>query len=753
VVINGLRVKRNSLFAKQLLGFVVIIVISFVFNALSFKFFTGSIREEVIMYNKSNISNSVSKYEEHFQLMEEIAMNVYNNPNVIAITRDKSNFFAMNDLAVEFMTLVTNYKNLGLDNLFLYNGQHSFLVDKSGLMKEEDMFSKQYISPAYDTAFWSNQFQEDFFMRIYPAADFTRKTFSGSIEPAGKLFPVIVKSKLEKHHYIAALLDASAIYDKYHLSVSDFFYMADGSGNLYYSSVKQGEVVAPQAFDPGGHYYTKNNNYYFYATGEKTGLTYVNVIPNQNIAAKISRLGMILIVLLAISIVLSLIISVLLSIRLKSPIQKIIDSMYKMNPNIQLGSKINEFNVIVDNLRAIIASNRSIHKDLQHKNTLLKKYGYWNKVKSIPIGSRDVQNLIDTSRPYFFVMFHIYYTRRFHELITEEQRKSYILEFIQLNIQQAFPQSETVQSEKDLIFSIIFADSDHSAALHHVLDSMKHVFNTDSEYYYITIAFNPILYSPSGITAAYEEASVMVRQRKLNGETQIVTDCSGQQPDFHLTTSEEKEFTAHLAAGNEADIIQMIGRKMNRLRASGTAEQYRQLAGEVIAKTLLALMLQNINAGELQKELSPYEQIKAFVSEEQYEVFFTSLIRYAVALMDEKRMEKDTIIEYVLAYMERHYGDDITPDAVAEKLNLSSGYMCKYIKNKLGKTFGDCLDDIRIMKAKQILEATDYKIHEVAVRVGYQNANSFTRMFRRLTGVTPGEYRRKKRAIIAAGGQ
>ncbi|WP_409345016.1 helix-turn-helix domain-containing protein [Paenibacillus sp. MBLB4367] len=748
-MIDGLRVKRNSLFTKLLLGFIVIIVISFIFNALSFNFFTGSIREEVITYNKLNMSNTVSKYEEHFQVMEEVAANFYNNANVIVLNRDNTNFFAMNDLAKEFTSLVTNYKNLGLDNMFLYNGRHSFLVDKSGLMKENDMFANQYISPAYDATFWAKQVDEDYYMRIFPAADFTRRNFNGSIEPAGSLFPVIVKSKLQKQYYIAALLDASAIYRKYHLSVSDLFYMTDGGGTVFYSSGEQEQALSPLAFDPSKPYFTKDNNYYFYAKGEKSGLTYVNVIPNQNIASKIYSLSVVLIVLLALSLILSLIISVLLSIRFKSPIQKIIDSMYKMNPNIQLGSKINEFNMIVENLRTIIASNRSIHKDLQNKNTLLKKYGYWNKVKSIPIGSRDVQNLIDTSRPYFFVMFHIHFTRRFHELITEEQKKSHILEFIQLNVQQAFPQSETVQSEKDLIFSIVFAEPDASGALRNALGAMKHVFDTDSEYYYVTIAFNPVQYSPSGFTAAYDEAREMVRRRKLNGETQIVTDCASPQPDFHLTPSEEKEFTAHLAAGNEADIMLMIGRMMNRLRSNGTAEQYRQLAGEVVSKTLLALMLQNINAGDLQEELSPYEQIKEFVTEEQYDDFFRSLIGYASALMNEKRMEKDPIIEYVLAYMEQHYGEDIGPDAVAEKLNLSTGYMCKYVKNKTGKTFGDCLDDVRIMKAKEILEATDCKIHEVALQVGYQNANSFTRMFRRLTGVTPGEYRRERRVVVA----
>jgi AraC-like DNA-binding protein len=525
--------------------------------------------------------------------------------------------------------------------------------------------------------------------------------------------------------------------------------MTDGGGTVFYSTGKPGQATPELSSDPSVHYLTKDNNYYFYAKGEKSGLTYVNVIPNQNIASKVYRLSVVLIVLLVLSLLLSLIISVLLSIRFKSPIQRIIESMYKMNPNIQLDSKINEFNMIFDNLRTIIASNRSIHKDLQHKNTLLKKYGYLNKVKSIPIGSNDVQSLIDTSKPYFFVMFHLHFTRRYQELIVEEQKKSHILEFIQLNMQQVFPQSETVQMEKDLIFSIVFAESDAAGALLDMLGSMKHVFDTDSDYYHVTIALDPAQSSPSGFTAAYEEARDMVRRRKLNNETQIITDRIGPQPDFHLTPAEEKEFTAHLAAGNEADSLLMVRRMMNRLQLNGTAEQYRQLANEVVSKTLLALMLQNINAGDLQQELSPYEQIKEFVTEEQYDVFFSAWIGCAAAMITSKKMEKDPIIEYVLAYMEQHYGEDIGPDAVAEKLHLSSGYMCKYIKNKTGKTFGDCLDDIRIMQAKQILEATDCRIHEVAVQVGYQNANSFTRMFRRLTGITPGEYRREKRVVIA----
>ncbi|MNC54140.1 HTH-type transcriptional activator Btr [compost metagenome] len=46
----------------------------------------------------------------------------------------------------------------------------------------------------------------------------------------------------------------------------------------------------------------------------------------------------------------------------------------------------------------------------------------------------------------------------------------------------------------------------------------------------------------------------------------------------------------------------------------------------------------------------------------------------------------------------------------------------------------------RIKKAKEILETETIKIHELAARVGYTNANSFIRMFKRYEAVSPGQY-------------
>jgi two-component system response regulator YesN len=57
-------------------------------------------------------------------------------------------------------------------------------------------------------------------------------------------------------------------------------------------------------------------------------------------------------------------------------------------------------------------------------------------------------------------------------------------------------------------------------------------------------------------------------------------------------------------------------------------------------------------------------------------------------------------------------------------------------------SFVDYLKRIRVEKAKELLSSTDFKIHEVALRVGYDNPKYFARIFREMTGVSPQEFKK-----------
>lgn len=103
-----------------------------------------------------------------------------------------------------------------------------------------------------------------------------------------------------------------------------------------------------------------------------------------------------------------------------------------------------------------------------------------------------------------------------------------------------------------------------------------------------------------------------------------------------------------------------------------------------------------------------------------------------------------TLVETLLAYVrENCYSCEFSTTAMAEEFKMSLPYLSQYFKNHLGKNLLDYVTELKIEKAKELLADTDYAIREVAGQVGYYNVNSFNRRFKQVTGLTPGEYRKR----------
>ena len=99
-------------------------------------------------------------------------------------------------------------------------------------------------------------------------------------------------------------------------------------------------------------------------------------------------------------------------------------------------------------------------------------------------------------------------------------------------------------------------------------------------------------------------------------------------------------------------------------------------------------------------------------------------------------------VEMSLLYMENHYQDDISLEQLAEKNSISTFYLSRLFRQEMGRTFVDILTDIRIRKAIDMLYQDDYKIQEIGGMVGYQNMGHFFKVFKKHTGMTPGEMKK-----------
>jgi AraC-like DNA-binding protein len=98
-----------------------------------------------------------------------------------------------------------------------------------------------------------------------------------------------------------------------------------------------------------------------------------------------------------------------------------------------------------------------------------------------------------------------------------------------------------------------------------------------------------------------------------------------------------------------------------------------------------------------------------------------------------------------IRYMEEHLSEEISRDDAAKVACLSPTHFSRVIKQTFGQSFTDLLAKMRIDKAREMLYLTEKSIIQISLDCGFSDQSYFTKVFKKHTGQTPGEYRRGRR--------
>ena len=106
-----------------------------------------------------------------------------------------------------------------------------------------------------------------------------------------------------------------------------------------------------------------------------------------------------------------------------------------------------------------------------------------------------------------------------------------------------------------------------------------------------------------------------------------------------------------------------------------------------------------------------------------------------------EKLRIHAVAENIRIYIENHYMEDIALQDVAEAMNYSDAYFCKLFKQCFGKSFVTYLTDFRVDRAKEMLADVVINIKDISEKIGYRDSNYFAKVFKRVVGVTPSDYR------------
>ena len=114
----------------------------------------------------------------------------------------------------------------------------------------------------------------------------------------------------------------------------------------------------------------------------------------------------------------------------------------------------------------------------------------------------------------------------------------------------------------------------------------------------------------------------------------------------------------------------------------------------------------------------------------------------AVSQILERRRDTrvDKIAEMVREYVMEHYKERITLGQAAEALNISQGYLSTAFKKQSGESFTNYVSAIKIEKAKELIASHQYMMYEVSDLLGFDTPFYFSKVFKKVTGMSPKEY-------------
>ena len=188
---------------------------------------------------------------------------------------------------------------------------------------------------------------------------------------------------------------------------------------------------------------------------------------------------------------------------------------------------------------------------------------------------------------------------------------------------------------------------------------------------------------------------------------------------------------------------------MAKMREENLQKRSLEMRMEAVFKNMLIATLISIGRDMiLEKRLDEY--LRDLYKEKSLPDMLSRLEEIFKEICRESQMTKksqeDMYAERLNQYVTENYTDNMLSICMAaEAFSLSEGYFSRFFKRIMGKSFSDCLEELRLNKAKEFMRDTEDTVEEIAGKVGYGNGATFRRAFKRVYGISPNQWKQSCR--------
>ncbi|MFI8684996.1 helix-turn-helix domain-containing protein [Rossellomorea sp. NPDC077527] len=267
----------------------------------------------------------------------------------------------------------------------------------------------------------------------------------------------------------------------------------------------------------------------------------------------------------------------------------------------------------------------------------------------------------------------------------------------------------------------------------------------------MVIAIGEPVQSPIQLKEAYKQARMLLEYRFAIEGKSIVTkeDIDHlKHQNFYFPIAVEKDLIDFVVRGQKEKALSILH---TVLKENFYAKQLNEKALRSFVFTLISTanrILQQVNQSveDIYGDgINLYFELKKIEGKAKLEETLLSVFETLVNEIKEDTKKNDcTIADALMEYIYSNYQRDISLTDLAEHFKLSASYVSTIFKEHTGENYKEFLNRYRVEKAKEILQTQNVKIQELSGMVGYNNVNTFIRIFKKYVGLSPGQYEKER---------
>lgn len=244
------------------------------------------------------------------------------------------------------------------------------------------------------------------------------------------------------------------------------------------------------------------------------------------------------------------------------------------------------------------------------------------------------------------------------------------------------------------------------------------------------------------IGVSYDESLRCIRYRE-DSIVSLIEDRGDYMSEVYEYDELKKKFLSSIKFGEEISLGYFS--QIMELLSVLNLDTQKNLLMELIVLSVSEVYSESGTREEGYIDFIEYATELSGIEEEKLNSWAYNKFQYITKTLRQKHVDRrGYIIKNVLVYLEEHYYEDISLKDAADEAGMTPQYFSTIFKQAVGQNFVEWLSEYRIQKAMEYLDEPGAVIKEVCFKVGYNDPNYFSRIFKKISGMTPKEYMSQK---------